>query len=76
MGDIVNFSQAKSRREVSIKKPSEVLTFSEEVDKDLNNLCEALDITKEQALGVATDFYRTYPMLMEFARSSENLLKR
>jgi hypothetical protein len=56
--------------------PSNVpMGFMEEVHKDTEKLSEATGITSEQAVQMASDFYRKYPMLVEHVRSIEYMTR-
>lgn len=51
-------------------------TFSEELARNISNLKHTLDLsTDEEAMKVASDFYRKYPMLVEHVRSPEYMLR-
>jgi hypothetical protein len=55
---------------------SEGYSFTAEVDKDIKNLCKAINVSPEDAVQIAKDFYKKYPMLMEWVRSPEILLDK
>lgn len=48
--------------------------FHKEVDVDINNLCDNLGLERDEAIKMAGDFYRKYPMLMEYVRSQDYLI--
>lgn len=50
-------------------------SFSKEVEGDTKKLADSLSISPEEAVKVAADFYRKYPMLMEHVRSPEYMLR-
>lgn len=77
MAKVVKFT-AKSTKKGKGQNSSHIPTpfsFEEEVDKDINKLCATLGINKEEAIKMATNFYRTYPMLMEYVSSANHLLR-
>ncbi|MMZ65371.1 hypothetical protein D3C76_1154840 [compost metagenome] len=49
-------------------------SFSAEVEKDLDKLMSKLGLSRDEAMKVATDFYKSYPMLMELVRTPNHLL--
>ena len=72
-GKIVNFNK-KTKKEV--KPKDEITTFSEAVEVDIDRLCSALGITREEAITTASDFYKKYPMLVEYVRDAKTLTKK
>ena len=50
-------------------------TFMNEVEKDTNNLAMATGKSHEEAMKIASDFYRRYPMLVEYVRSPDYLFR-
>jgi hypothetical protein len=65
--------KAKTRKKQLSPTSPTGYSFSAEVEKDVSNLSEALNVTKDEAVKIATDFYKRYPMLLEFVRSPENM---
>ena len=49
--------------------------FMAQVDKDTMNLSNATGITPDEAVKMASDFYRKYPMLVEHVRSVEYMTR-
>lgn len=78
--NVVQFAVLRDRQKTKKVKTQKVksdsFNFSEEVEKDINNLMSALNLTREESFAVAKDFYRKYPMLMEFIREPNNLLEK
>ncbi|MNI47252.1 hypothetical protein D3C73_1017590 [compost metagenome] len=81
MSDLYSFT---NRKQQSKKHTSESLntnlTFEQEVAQDItrlqNNLSKGnVEISWKEAVQTAADFYRSYPALMEYVRSSEYLLR-
>lgn len=50
-------------------------TFTDMLDRDICNLSDVAGISKEQAIQMASDFYRKYPMLIEHVRSPEYMMR-
>jgi len=78
MAEVLNL--ADRRKDITrTKKPSVGdsggFSFSDEVEKDITKLCDQLGVERDEAVHIATDFYRKYPMLMEHVRSPEHLLR-
>lgn len=74
-GKLIDISTSRKTRED--KKPSnEGFSFHNEVEKDIRRLQDALGISREDAINMAKDFYRRYPMLIEFIREPNELLRR
>ncbi|MMZ43593.1 hypothetical protein D1872_51530 [compost metagenome] len=76
MANVISISAR--RRTNNIKKTTEPSTagfsFTEEVNKDILKLRNNLNVTEEEAVKIATDFYRKYPMLIEYVRDANHLL--
>jgi hypothetical protein len=81
MTNIVNFTDlakaaAKAPKTTTTPQPTTGgYSFQAEVQSDIVKLCESLGIDEEQAIHIATDFYRKYPALMEWVRSPDHLLR-
>lgn len=75
MSNVVNFEYYKVRKSSNqlcdSPKSSLTNTFQSEVDKDAEKLAEKLDISVEEAIKIAEEFYWSYPMLVEWVRSVE-----
>lgn len=54
----------------------EGFSFENQVEKDISKLCDATGISREEAINMAKNFYRKYPMLIEFVRTPNELLRR
>lgn len=59
----------------TLQTTKEPTTFSGFVERDLMKLADKLGITREEALRTAKNFYKQYPMLIEFVRSPEQLFR-
>ena len=78
MADVIKFTPKIRKRKESTTRPSvgtPGFSFTEEVNKDIEKLCANLNLSSDKAIELATNFYRTYPMLMEYVMSPENLLR-
>jgi hypothetical protein len=82
MGKVVSFNgkkrklgKVKDKRKYSINQTIQGTTFMDMVEQDAYNLAEATGKTKEEAVKIASDFYRKYPMLIEYVRSPEYMLR-
>lgn len=76
-GKIVNLNSVRDNRKPRpLSNTLEGFSFSNEVDKEINNLMKATGLDRPEAVSLAKDFYRTYPMLIEFVRSPNELLKK
>lgn len=86
MADIISFNgkvrkikaqQHKERTAVnqSIQGDSGMGGFMAEVEKDTTNLSTAIGKSREDAIQMASDFYKKYPMLIEYVRSPEYMLR-
>jgi hypothetical protein len=42
-----------------------------ERERNIAKMCDKLSIDRDQAIKLASDFYRTYPMLLEYVRTPE-----
>jgi len=80
MAEVFNITDRKKTTKKSTK-PSAApavgggYSYMTEVENDITKLCDTLGLDRDEAVDMATDFYRKYPMLMEFVRSPENLLR-
>ena len=82
MGKIVSFNgkqrklgKLKNKRKDMINQTIQGTTFMDMVEQDTRNLAEATGKTVEEAVRMASDFYRKYPMLIEYVRSPEYMLR-
>ena len=72
MGKVIPFN----RKRKDSSAPVEIAgSFMGMVEKDTNDLALAIGKTSEEAIEMASDFYRKYPMLVEYVRSPEFLLR-
>ena len=70
MPRVTNINEARKKKES--KKP-DVITYADveaELEKNIDTLCQKLNCDREKAIEVASNFYRSYPMLMEHVRDS------
>lgn len=75
MSNLVSFPTRKVKKNIKTKINPYSFNIEEEVNKDIAKLAEKLGIDKEEAYRVAIDFYRAYPVLMEWVRSPETQRK-
>lgn len=72
LGSLVNFPGNNKEDMDPVRKD----TFSEELERNTCNLRKALSLdSNEDAIEVAADFYRKYPMLIEHVRSPEYMFR-
>lgn len=79
MKNVVKFAPRSNKKAPVKQVATGGFSFEAEVDKDIDNMCKALSIPeseRERALEIAKDFYRKYPMLMEFVRQPNELLRK
>lgn len=80
MNNVIQF-RPKAKEEVVIEGsqaslyPENDKTYMGMVDYDTAKLCAATGVTTEEAIQIASDFYRKYPMLIEHVRSAEYMLR-
>lgn len=80
MSNVIQFN-LKAKKEVVVQGsqasqyPENDKTYMGMVDYDTAKLCAAAGITTEEAIQMASDFYRKYPMLIEHVRSAEYMLR-
>lgn len=70
MGKIVKFQPRPKT-----VKDTDHSTFTSALDADIEKLSNATGISKEDAIKMASDFYRRYPMLIEHVRSPEFMFR-
>ena len=75
MCEVVDITKRTSRKQLA-KELSTPFNLGIELQKDIDLLSETLDITEEEALKVAENFYRRYPVLMEYVRSGDTTMWR
>ena len=74
MAKVIQFRKKTSK---VMERPDVAFSsFTQEVNNNIDKLCGNLDVSKEEAIEIATKFYRAYPMLMEFVRSPDHLLRK
>jgi hypothetical protein len=73
MGQVVEFAKRLTNKPQ--KSSQEGYSFTDEVNKDTKKLADSLDITMDEAILVAADFYKRYPMLIEWVRSPGYMLR-
>lgn len=77
MNKIVDFNKAlakkNSKGNTSVRSGDPVNSM---LETDIENLASASGITKDEAVLVASRFYKLYPMLMEHVRSPEFMLRK
>jgi hypothetical protein len=72
MEKVYNFGEERKKR--TAKKRPDVLTMADveaERERNIDKMCKKLGIDRDQAIKLASDFYRAYPMLMEYVRTPE-----
>jgi len=69
------FRKVKSKHKDATNQTIQGTTFMDMVEQDTRNLAEATGKTLEEAVKMASDFYRKYPMLIEYVRSPEYMLR-
>lgn len=76
MTNIVKFASKRTKQSVST--PPTINTFSQALEEDISRLCDSFDggIDRDKAVQIASDFYNKYPMLMEWVRSPEYMLRK
>jgi len=75
MEKVYNFGEERKKR--TAKKKPDVITMADvqaELERNIDKLANKMGIEREQAIKMAGDFYRTYPMLIEHVRSPEYLM--
>lgn len=66
MAKVVPFTAKRTNRKpMTDAKALATFNIEAEVNKDTQKLMAKLGLTEEEAVKLATDFYRSYPMLME-----------
>lgn len=78
MSNIIDFSKARKGK-VSKKKVDMPMTMTDVdnwVESDIAKLMNATKMDKESAIKLASDFYYTYPALIEHVRSEEFMATR
>ena len=60
---------------VEFRPSKKELSPDDELEANIFKLSSRLSVSREEAIEVAKDFYRKYPMLIEYVRSPENLLR-
>lgn len=65
---------SRGRHKKQATKLESGFSFTDEVEKDLGRLMDKLSCDRDEAMKVATNFYRSYPMLMELVRTPNHLL--
>lgn len=74
---IINLETARQTTRGSVAEETRTgFSFEAEVEKDIQKLRDALGISREEAIDMAKNFYRKYPMLIEFVRTPNELLRR
>lgn len=75
MAKILQFGKRTPTKKPSQGKSTGGFSFTQEVSNDVKKLSGNVGITEDEAIKMASDFYRAYPMLMEFVRSPEHMLR-
>ncbi|GFZ87070.1 hypothetical protein GCM10008018_36550 [Paenibacillus marchantiophytorum] len=80
-----NIIQITNKQNGNKKKAQQLFTqygfdFDTELETDIEQLRKSwsksdVEISREEAIQVAADFYRRYPVLMEYVRNSDLVLK-
>lgn len=71
---IIKFQSKKDIREER-KQAFLPMNLEDELDKDIKLLAENLTITDEEAIQMATRFYKKYPVLMEYVKCPEQFIR-
>lgn len=76
MGRIVEFNRGRKDKK-NVQQPiTQEYSFTAEVEKDIEKLMKAIDGDRDKAIQMASDFYRRYPMLIEYVRSPEYMFRK
>lgn len=78
MGEVVqfDFKKREPNRPAFTEHTPASTTFTEVLNRDIKNLSNTCGITEEEAIQMASDFYKRYPMLIEHVRSPEFMLRK
>ena len=68
---VIDFSKRKKEKAKKKYEPMTMTTIENWIEEDIQKLMKNTGLTHSEVIKMASDFYRTYPALIEHVRSEK-----